>query len=204
MTFVIKVPCQFHMIYRDDVGSTLDTHQDDAINTSTSTTPSRPHTGTSLDSSPATTDDESFRDMEGWNPVNSEQIQQLTETEKKRQEIINGIFNHSVCLGRCSYISPFSELFETEKNHVKILKVLHNVFMMPLEQSKAMTSELIQLVFPPSLLILKEWHNSFESTLKSRWKEHNALVKEIGDCLNAVSFRNSYSVFFNNHLLFSN
>lgn len=77
------------------------------------------------------------------------------------------------------------ELFETEKNHVKILKVLHTVFMVPLEQSKAMTTELIHLVFPPSLLILKDWHNSFEATLKQRWKEHNAL--EIGDCLGVVS-----------------
>lgn len=80
-----------------------------------------------------------------------------------------------------------SELFETEKNHVKILKVLHDVFMVPLEKSKAMTSELIQMVFPPSLLVLKEWHNSFESSLKQRWKEHNALVKEFGDCLDVVS-----------------
>lgn len=80
-----------------------------------------------------------------------------------------------------------TELFETEKNHAKILKVLHNVFMVPLEQSKAMTSELVQMVFPPSLLVLKEWHNSFEGMLKQRWKEHNALVKEIGDCLDVVS-----------------
>jgi Rho guanine nucleotide exchange factor 12 len=81
----------------------------------------------------------------------------------------------------------FVELFETEKNHVKILKVLHNVFMTPLEQSKAMSPELIQMVFPPSLLTLKDWHNNFEAALKQRWKEHNALVKEIGDCLNVVS-----------------
>lgn len=79
------------------------------------------------------------------------------------------------------------ELFETEKNHVKILKTLHSVFMVPLEQSKAMSSELVQMVFPPSLLVLKEWHTQFESILKSRWKEHNRLVKEIGDCLNVVS-----------------
>lgn len=83
-----------------------------------------------------------------------------------------------------SNLISFSELFETEKNHVKILKVLHNVFMVPLEQSKAMTTELIHLVFPPSLLVLKEWHNSFEATLKQRWKEHTAL--EIGDCLIVV------------------
>lgn len=71
-------------LYRDDASSQVDHHQDDVSNTSIATTPGRPHTGTSLDSSPATTDDESF---EGWN---TEMFQQLTETEKKRQEIING------------------------------------------------------------------------------------------------------------------
>lgn len=85
-----------------------------------------------------------------------------------------------------------AELFETERNHVKILKVLHNVFMVPLEQSKAMATELIQLVFPPSLLVLKDWHNTFESALKQRWKEHNAQIKEIGDCLSVVRL-NFYS-----------
>jgi hypothetical protein len=52
-----------------------------------------------------------------------------------------------------------------------------------------MTPELIQLVFPPSLLVLKEWHNSFEAMLKQRWKEQNTLVKEIGEYLNVVSCR---------------
>jgi hypothetical protein len=59
--------------------------------------------------------------------------------------------------------------------------------MVPLEQSKAMTAELVHLVFPPSLLVLKEWHNTFEAALKIRWKDHNTLVKEIGECLNVVS-----------------
>lgn len=125
--------------------------------------------------------------MEGWN---SEMIQQLTETEKKRQEIINGEFcQRDASISCVNNRLAIAELFETEKNHVKILKVLHNVFMVPLEQSKAMTSELIQMVFPPSLLVLKDWHNSFEATLKSRWKEHSTLVREIGDCLNVVSFK---------------
>lgn len=70
---------------------------------------------------------------------------------------------------------------------MKILKVLHNNFRVPLEQSKAMSSELIQMVFPPSLLVLKDWHNSFAATLKSRWKEHRTLVCEVGECLNVVS-----------------
>jgi Rho guanine nucleotide exchange factor 12 len=70
---------------------------------------------------------------------------------------------------------------------VKTLKVLHNVFMVPLEQSKAMTADLINLVFPPSLLVLKEWHSSFEASLRQRSKDFNGLFKEIGDCLHVVS-----------------
>lgn len=80
-----------------------------------------------------------------------------------------------------------SELFETERNHVMILKVLHNIFKVPLEKSNAMSPDLIILVFPPSLQTLKDWHTTFETTLKQRWKEHNSIVKEIGDCLSAVS-----------------
>lgn len=53
-------------------------------------TPIRPNTGTSLDSSPATSDDESFRDMETFSSATAEMVQQLTDVEKKRQEIING------------------------------------------------------------------------------------------------------------------
>lgn len=59
--------------------------------------------------------------------------------------------------------------------------------MNPLEQSKAMTPELISLVFPPSLLVLKDWHNTFETTIKHRWNKHNSLTHEIGDCLSVVS-----------------
>lgn len=70
---------------------------------------------------------------------------------------------------------------------MKTLKVLHNVFMVPLEQSKAMSPDLLNLVFPPSLLVLKEWHNEFEASLRQRWKDSNGLFKEIGDCLHVVS-----------------
>lgn len=68
----------------------MDINQDDSINTSTSMTPLRPNTGTSLDSSPATSDDESFRDVETFSSANADLVQQLTDIEKKRQEIING------------------------------------------------------------------------------------------------------------------
>lgn len=89
-------------LFRDDATSQLDHNQDDVVNTSTSTTPGRPQTGTSLDSSPATTDDESLRDIEGWNTATPEMIQQLTDQEKKRQEIINGKFHFKLI---CQFIS---------------------------------------------------------------------------------------------------
>lgn len=55
----------------------------------------RPNTGSLDDSSPATSDDESLGDMETWScSVTAEMIQQLTDNEKKRQEIINGVFAH--------------------------------------------------------------------------------------------------------------
>lgn len=81
---------------------------------------------------------------------------------------------------------------------MRTLKVLHNVFMVPLEQSKAMTADLINLVFPPSLLVLKDWHSSFEASLRQRSKDYNGLFKEIGDCLHVVSrFLLLYSIQYN-------
>ena len=79
--------------YRDDVSSPLD-HPEDSINSSSVTiTPNKPMPGTSLDTSSSSSEDESFsRDLETLSSnVTQEIIQQLTEAEKKRQEIINGI-----------------------------------------------------------------------------------------------------------------
>jgi hypothetical protein len=56
-------------------------------------TPNKPMPGTSLDTSSSSSEDESFsRDLETtWSSnVTQEIIQQLTDAEKKRQEIING------------------------------------------------------------------------------------------------------------------
>lgn len=72
--------------YSDEV-SCPTSNQEDTMNSSNPL--ARPHTGTSLDdSSPATSDDESLGDMETWSSVTAEQ---LTEVEKKRQEIIKGM-----------------------------------------------------------------------------------------------------------------
>jgi hypothetical protein len=83
------------MIYdffcRDDAPSPLDPHHDDTLNSSSATmTPGKPVPGTSLDSSSASSEDESFtRDLDGtWN--SPDLFTQLTDADKKRQEIIKG------------------------------------------------------------------------------------------------------------------
>lgn len=78
-------------INRDDVPSPLKTHPDDTLNTSSTTTPGKAIQGTSLDSSSASSEDESFsRELEAtWSATPTAEII-LTDAEKKRQEIING------------------------------------------------------------------------------------------------------------------
>lgn len=79
--------CEF--ICRDDVSSPLKSHPDDTLNSSVTTTPGKTIQGTSLDSSSASSEDESFsREVEAaWNAP-AEIV--LSDAEKKRQEIING------------------------------------------------------------------------------------------------------------------
>ena len=55
--------------------------------------------------------------------------------------------------------------------------------MRPLQESGALNNEYLQLLFPSSLLALKDLHGSFESKLKLRRIEHGSIVKEIGDLL---------------------
>jgi len=76
--------------FRDDSANQIDTPDHDIASSSigATSTPSRPHHqigATSLDSTPATSDDESFRDIEPLAEVIA-----LTDTEKKRQEVIKG------------------------------------------------------------------------------------------------------------------
>lgn len=75
---------------RDDVTSSSLDQPDELVNASTSTAGQRP--GTSQDSSPASSDDESSRDLEPnlSATLTAEIMQQLTDAERKRQEIING------------------------------------------------------------------------------------------------------------------
>ncbi|XP_039440602.1 rho guanine nucleotide exchange factor 11 isoform X3 [Culex pipiens pallens] len=88
----------------------------------------------------------------------------LCDAEKKRQEVIN-------------------EIYQTERNHVRTLRLLEGIFMRPMQESGALPAELLILLFPPSLRRLQELHTTFESTLKARRAEHCHVVREIGDLL---------------------
>lgn len=106
-----------------------------------------------------------------WTNDVSLEFQKLTNNEKKRREII-------------------IELLETERRHVKLLKLLQNVFLEPLKRSRAITAELADEIFPPSFFIIKDWHISFEAIMKKEWNEYNGFLLEIGKCLSI--FEGSY------------
>lgn len=58
--------------------------------------------------------------------------------------------------------------------------------MRPLQESGAFTPDHLTLLFPPSLLVLKDIHSSFEQQLKQRRSDHGSLVGDIGDLLLAM------------------
>lgn len=65
---------------------------------------------------------------------------------------------------------------------MRTLRLLEGIFMRPLQESQALTAEHFNLLFPPSLLVLKDLHTSFEQQLKQR-RIDQPLVKTIGDLL---------------------
>lgn len=77
----------------------------------------------------------------------------------------------------------FSEIYQTERNHVRTLKLLERLFFCPLQESGVLTHEHLLLLFPPALLSLKELHGSFEQKLKQRRMEHSHVVQQVGDLL---------------------
>lgn len=137
--------------------------------------------------------------------VSAEILHTLSDAEKRRQEIINGKhclkcvqnmkFNrskltHSLCLffTLCLFVHHSVlfcglEIYQTERNHVRTLRLLEGIFMRPLQESAALTQEHFNLLFPPSLLVLKDLHSTFEQQLKQRRSENGTLVGEIGDLL---------------------
>lgn len=58
--------------------------------------------------------------------------------------------------------------------------------MRPLQESTLLSPDHLNLLFPSSLLVLKELHSSFEQNMKQRRIEHGSLINNIGDLLLAM------------------
>ncbi|XP_046809736.1 uncharacterized protein LOC111680389 isoform X2 [Lucilia cuprina] len=94
--------------------------------------------------------------------VAGEILAALTDAEKKRQEIIN-------------------EIYQTERSHVRTLKLLKHLFLLPLQESNLLSQDHLLLLFPPSLSSLCDLHGAFEQKLKQRRLDHNYIVNSVGD-----------------------
>ncbi|XP_036333310.1 uncharacterized protein LOC118744410 isoform X2 [Rhagoletis pomonella] len=117
-------------------------------------------------------DDDDLNEADWSSNVTAEILAALTDAEKKRQEIIN-------------------EIYQTERSHVRILKLLERLFLLPLQESNLLTQEHLMLLFPPALLSLREIHSTFEQQLKQRRLEHNHVVTHIGDLLSTMFYDKS-------------
>ncbi|XP_044249279.2 uncharacterized protein RhoGEF2 isoform X1 [Drosophila takahashii] len=109
-------------------------------------------------------DEDDVNEADWSSMVAAEMLAALTDAEKKRQEIIN-------------------EIYQTERNHVRTLKLLDRLFFLPLYESGLLSQDHLLLLFPPALLSLREIHGAFEQSLKQRRIEHNHVVNTIGDLL---------------------
>ncbi|XP_062996643.1 rho guanine nucleotide exchange factor 1 isoform X2 [Elgaria multicarinata webbii] len=87
----------------------------------------------------------------------------LKKSEVKRQEVIN-------------------ELFITEHAHLRMLRVLQEVFYQPLLNEALFSESELRNIFP-SLEDLVEEHKTFLESLKKLREENNSVVSEIGSTL---------------------
>lgn len=76
-----------------------------------------------------------------------------------------------------------AEIYQTERSHVRTLKLLERLFFYPLQESGLLTHDHLILLFPPSLISLCDLHGAFEVQLKQRRIDHNYIVSNIGDLL---------------------
>ncbi|XP_011332497.1 rho guanine nucleotide exchange factor 12 isoform X2 [Ooceraea biroi] len=121
-------------------------------------TTSAANTSTSWDS-----DVDVEADPPDWSQAVAEDVlAQLSNSEKKRQEVIN-------------------ELFHTERSHVRALKVLSHVFHKPLLESQVLPLDQIQLLFSnlDEMLMI---HSRFNQSMKRKKKE-NPCVTGVGELL---------------------
>ncbi|KAM8789139.1 rho guanine nucleotide exchange factor 1 [Rhynchonycteris naso] len=100
----------------------------------------------------------------GWRElVPPSTLHSLLKSQVKRQEVI-------------------SELLVTEAAHVRMLRVLHDLFYQPMADGGFFPLEELQNIFP-SLDELIEVHSLFLDRLMKRRQESGYLIEEIGDVL---------------------
>ncbi|XP_019062913.1 rho guanine nucleotide exchange factor 1 [Fukomys damarensis] len=100
----------------------------------------------------------------GWRElVPPDTLLSLPKSQVKRQEVI-------------------SELLVTEAAHVRMLRVLHDLFYQPIAEGGFFLLEELQNIFP-SLDELIEVHSLFLDRLMKRRQESGYLIEEIGDVL---------------------
>ncbi|XP_042523831.1 rho guanine nucleotide exchange factor 1 isoform X2 [Dipodomys spectabilis] len=100
----------------------------------------------------------------GWRElVPQDTLMNLPKSQVKRQEVI-------------------SELLVTEAAHVRMLRVLHDLFYQPMADGGFFPLEELQNIFP-SLDELIEVHSLFLDRLMKRRQESGYLIEEIGDVL---------------------
>ncbi|XP_077706664.1 rho guanine nucleotide exchange factor 1 isoform X3 [Canis aureus] len=90
-------------------------------------------------------------------------LHSLPKSQVKRQEVI-------------------SELLVTEAAHVRMLRVLHDLFYQPMLEGNFFSTEDLQNIFP-SLDELIEVHSLFLDRLMKRRQDSGCLIEEIGDVL---------------------
>ncbi|XP_016064752.1 PREDICTED: rho guanine nucleotide exchange factor 1 [Miniopterus natalensis] len=100
----------------------------------------------------------------GWRElIPPDTLHSLPKSQVKRQEVI-------------------SELLVTEAAHVRMLRVLHDLFYQPMADGGFFPLEELQNIFP-SLDELIEVHSLFLDRLMKRRQESGYLIEEIGDVL---------------------
>lgn len=82
----------------------------------------------------------------------------------------------------------FSELFHTERTHVRNLKVLDSLFYRPMIQEQLLPADFISLLFP-NLEEMLEIHSNFNQKMKARRKEEH-IIGDIGQLMLEMVKRN--------------
>ena len=146
-------------------------------------------------------DFEAERDPPDWRPkMSQDELARLKPKEKKRQDVINGRTNRKLICHIYIYIICknlyrvyicyifISELFHTERTHVRKLKVLNHFFYRPLQKNELMPKELFNRLFAnlPEVLAL---HVEYNQIMKDRVKSSGFPIGNISDILNDMVSR---------------